>query len=322
MLSGTIHCGISNHNIIFLVKKKIAPKSESTCFEGRSYRDLDIAKLQDDLTNLNWSPFYDCVDHLSVCWDIMLKNITTVADRQCPLKKIKVKQIRLPWVNHGILETINDRDNALKLFERTKNPTDWTTYKRLRNEVKRGVREAREYFTVKTLERTAGDHKKFWKVIQDIFPRSNSSCSTFTLIDQKDNNEVPSSQTADYINSFFATIGQNLALSFTDTWVAGLPRTNFELTNVITNEREVDKLVREINIYKASSVENLSTKLLKPAFMALVPHLTFLFNLCLLHAIFPNKWKIATVIPLQKDRDKTDVGNLRPISLLTYQESY
>ena len=250
MLSGTLHCGISDHNIIFLVKKKIAPKSESTCFEGRSYRNLDtcIAKLQEDLTNLNWSPFYDCVDP-SVCWDIMLKNITTVADRQCPLKKIKIKKIKLPWVNHGILETINDRGNALKPFERTKNPTDWTTYKRLRNEVKRGVREAREDFTVETLERTAGDHKKFWKVIQDLLPRSNSSCSTFTLIDQKDNSEVPSGQTTDFINSFFATIGQNLAQSFTDTSVAGLPRTNLELPNIITNEREVDKLIREIHIY-------------------------------------------------------------------------
>ena len=41
-----------------------------------------------------------------------------------------------------------------------------------------------------------------------------------------------------------------------------------------------------------------------------------MYNRSLATGLFPPKWKIATVIPLQKDGDKSDVNNLRPISLL------
>ena len=80
------------------------------------------------------------------------------------------------------------------------------------------------------------------------------------------------------------------------------------------------KLVKEINIYKSSAISiyliYLSSKILKPALLALVHQLTYLFNLCLSYGVFPDNWKISTVIPLQKDGDRSDGGNLRPISLL------
>ena len=111
-------------------------------------------------------------------------------------------------------------------------------------------------------------------------------------------------------------IGPNLARPFNEPWVTDMARTNMELPSMVTNEDEVNKLVKEINIYKSSAIKNISSKLLKPAFLVLIPQLTHLFSLCLQLGIFPESWKTATVIPLQKDADKSDVGNLRPISLL------
>ena len=85
------------------------------------------------------------------------------------------------------------------------------------------------------------------------------------------------------------------------------------LLDMNTNEDEVYKLIKDINIYKLSAIDHLSTILLKPA---LNPADWTVFNLCLTQGIFPNCWKVASVIPLQKDGDKSDVSNLRPISLL------
>ena len=48
----------------------------------------------------------------------------------------------------------------------------------------------------------------------------------------------------------------------------------------------------------------------------ILPELAHLCQLSLCTCIFPESWKIANVIPLQKPGDPTNVNNLRPISLL------
>ena len=45
-------------------------------------------------------------------------------------------------------------------------------------------------------------------------------------------------------------------------------------------------------------------------------HIVYIFNLSLQTGIFPQKWKIATVVPLFKGAARDEVSNYRPISLL------
>ena len=89
-----------------------------------------------------------------------------------------------------------------------------------------------------------------------------------------------------------------------------------EITNIRVSTDEVLKVCKAIDISKSSAVDGLSSKILKDAFVAIVHKLTRLFNLPLTHGKFPDQWKNATVIPLQKAGDKSDVNNLRPVFLL------
>ena len=81
-------------------------------------------------------------------------------------------------------------------------------------------------------------------------------------------------------------------------------------------EEDVQIVVKMIDIYKASSVEFVSSRILKDAFLALIPQLTHLYNVSFSCNTFPMSWKIAKVIPLKKSGDSSDVNNLRPLSLL------
>ena len=76
------------------------------------------------------------------------------------------------------------------------------------------------------------------------------------------------------------------------------------------------KLCRDIDITKSAGLDQMSSKFLKDALIALVPQLVYMFNQSLSSGIFPDSWKIARIVPLFKGGSKEDVGNFRPISLL------
>ena len=57
--------------------------------------------------------------------------------------------------------------------------------------------------------------------------------------------------------------------------------------------------------------------MLKYTSKSIAKPLSKLFNLSLEQRIYPNLWKIASVMPLVKKRGKYDVSNYRPISIIS-----
>ena len=88
------------------------------------------------------------------------------------------------------------------------------------------------------------------------------------------------------------------------------------IEDIQTNQIEVLKYLKDIDMVKSSAIPNLSSKILKPSLIALLEQTTFTFNLCLSKNHFPNEWKIASIVPLPKDGDLSQCNNYRPISLL------
>ena len=78
---------------------------------------------------------------------------------------------------------------------------------------------------------------------------------------------------------------------------------------------EVATLVKNINVYKPSGLPDINSRLMKDGFLALTDQLRFIMNLSLQTGIFPDEWKLATVTPIPKTGDLTNVNNIRPISL-------
>ena len=78
---------------------------------------------------------------------------------------------------------------------------------------------------------------------------------------------------------------------------------------------EVATLVKNINVYKSSGLPDINSRLMKDGFLALTDQLRFIMNLSLQTGIFPDEWKLATVTPIPKTGDLTNVNNIRPISL-------
>ena len=119
------------------------------------------------------------------------------------------------------------------------------------------------------------------------------------------------------MNEFFVSIGPKLSKKWDQNqWSYHGIYSNNEIPEMITNNIEVRNLCLQIDITKSSAIPGLSSKILKDAFLCLIPQITFIFNLSFSTQIFPDAWKLTNVIPLPKEGDLTKCTNYRPISLL------
>ena len=122
--------------------------------------------------------------------------------------------------------------------------------------------------------------------------------------------------TADFINNFFSSIGPKLARNYTDPWKFYGEIVDADCAPLRAEFDQVLQLCKDIKVCKSSGIEDIPTKAFKDSFRVLISQLVFLFNLSFSKGQFPDSWKRATIIPLYKEGDKTEVSNYRPVSLL------
>ena len=156
--------------------------------------------------------------------------------------------------------------------------------------------------------------KKTWTTINKILSKSNNKKefpSYFTMKDKKISSSI----------LFFANIGPDLLRKIPkhqdksmESYLKEniLCSFNFELIEQDT----VKKIIKRLNAKHSSGHDNVSTILLKEISPLISSPLTLILNQSLTTGIFPDKLKIAKIIPLFKKDDPHYFDNYRPISLL------
>ena len=313
---GVIDVNLSDHSAVYLRIKKIYIASSKSSFMGRSYRHYHPVQFRQNLVDLDWQDFNEC-GNVDDQWNIFISKITSELDKMCPIKEFRVKNDRDPWISDYILECIKDKDCALKRAKRTKSDEDWVAARRLRNDVTKLVRNARAKYIKDGLEVDKQDSQKFWKKVNSVVKGSKNGSQVLMLVDEVSELEVPRENTADYINEFFINVGPKLAEGYNKEWsYDGIPRV-VETGHILqTDVEEVVGLIKGMDISKSSCIENISSKALKDALLAIPLKVTEMFNLSFSSGKVPDVWKIGNIVPLPKEGDKSKVSNLRPITLL------
>ena len=314
--SGTLNLNYSDHQAIFITKKKIKSRSEKISFKGRSYKNYKTKDFQELLNNDNWENLYNIKD-VNLAWDFFIQKILNCLDILCPVKNFVISKYREKWMNRDLMELIIDKDIALKKAKKSRRVEDFEIAKKLKNETGKLVENAKINYLSTEFENAKGDPKNFWKNIYSIIPKSKleNNKETIHLKDEKGNN-IDIENTSSFINDFFINIGPNLANKTSSSWEYFDVEENNQINDIKIENGKVHALVTDIDISKSSGIEFLSSKCLKEALLILNAQICYIFELSTSTCSFPEKWKIATVVPLFKGGVKEDVSNYRPISLL------
>ena len=314
--AGTLDHYISDHQPIFVVKKKGRDTRPSVEFSGRSYRNYEQSKMKEELRRINWDDFFR-LENPDIAWDYILNKFLPILDKMCPTRVFKVKNYRPEWITSELLEQIKDRDYFYKKAKRTGQEDDWNIAKHLRNVTNSNIRQARKEFVLAELQENKDDYKKFWKTIRTVIPSNKGNTRQDILLTKK-GKRLRKEEVAHHINDYFTNIGKVTNLPCTTNTLLSGPSGNEEDRWSLADfqELEVFKVVQGINVSKSSGLDNISSFVVKDVFKILLTQVTYLFNLSVRTTIYPKKWKEALVIPIPKSGNLSQVQNYRPISLL------
>ena len=96
-------------------------------------------------------------------------------DKHAPLRHKQTGKKHSPWISSDLLSKMRQRNFLKKKAEQKGDPVSWTAFKKARNSVNAAIKVAkRDYFT-KNLEKSKGNIRKTWQLINELGSRNQKS---------------------------------------------------------------------------------------------------------------------------------------------------
>ena len=112
--SGVVHVGISDHSLIYAIRKIAIPvKANHRVATSRSFKNFNKKNFLRDLKALPWKSIAD-IDSLDCMWELWKDMFLSVANCHAPLKTKRVRNKTSPWIG-----TRPQIQNAYELSGRT-----------------------------------------------------------------------------------------------------------------------------------------------------------------------------------------------------------
>ncbi|CAB4001579.1 Hypothetical predicted protein, partial [Paramuricea clavata] len=99
--SGVIHLGLSDHSMIFAIRKHCIPKSREKVKHIRNFKNFNANDFLTDLSQMPWENIAQH-DNSNVCWQVWKSLYLQVLDRHAPLRRMRTRGNSLPWISSDI----------------------------------------------------------------------------------------------------------------------------------------------------------------------------------------------------------------------------
>ena len=193
---------------------------------------------------------------------------------------------------------------------------NWQSYKKQRNFCVKFLKKGKkEYFSNLDINQL-NDNKTFWKTIKPFFSDKGINSLKLMLIE---NDTIVTEETdlVEIINDYFINITDKLELK-QDAFLndngkistviefykhhlsinkicTTSKNTHFDLATV--SENDVEKVIKNLPNDKANLYGDITTKILKLSLESNLPEVTKIINDCFQNGNFPNRLKLAEVLP-------------------------
>ena len=164
--------------------------------------------------------------------------------------------------------------------------------------------------------------KKIWGIINEILKKQKIRGSIITHININGVKTYDSRKIANEFGTFYSKLGYNLSTKIKggtrniSHYLDKIPTNPNSMIMIPTSQDEIKQQITKLSNKSSSGYDRISNKLLKLLSSSIAYLLSIIFNQSISDGIFPDKMKLAEVIPLYKGKDSDQIINYRPISLL------
>ena len=324
--SGIIVNDISDHFPVFTMLPNITRdhyKEKDRFIGKRDFSETNVNRLREALESTDWSDIYNSGD-VNYSFDKFMEVLLYYYNRIIPIRQHSranhKKCPRLPWITKSLLKCINKKNNLYCKYKSKPTVQTKSNYSRYRNTLTTSLRLAKKNYFTRQFNLHKDDIKSTWRVINNVLKTKNKS-TPVTKIIVNETVTVDPLAIAEEFNNYFVNIGPNLAQNIPESDLdyrhfLKMQNSRSLFFNPIL-EHEVIDIVNNLKINKSAGFDGITNHILKEIIGVIVSPLTHILNLSLTEGTVPLKMKIAKVVPIFKKGNTHNLGNYRPISLLT-----
>ena len=209
--SGVTHLSISDHSLIYVVRKAHYVQTDAKIIEARTMRNFNSENFLNDLNQQPWAEVCHNAADPNKMWQIWKSLLMETIDKHAPIRIKRVGKKNSPWVTGELKRLLFERDSLKKRAVKSGDASLWHQYKQFRNRANNEIKRAKRLYFTNNLELHKRDMKKTWKLINDLNSRHCRTTSYIKEIKIDDQIVTSPNQMAETFNTYFSNVGSNLS---------------------------------------------------------------------------------------------------------------
>jgi exonuclease III len=317
-----VELGLSDHQAQMLPIQNITRSRTNQSILKRQFKDSNINEFKYLLSKETWQEVF-AETEVNAKFEVFMNIFMHLFDVAFPLKLVHEK--RRPangWITQGIKKSSKKMKLLNKIIKLSNLSQHTKMYiARYKLIYKRVIREAKRRENDNYISQAKNKSKAIWQVIHKEIGKTPLQKLDIKLIE---NSEVITNpyKLSEIFNSYFCGIPDTLLQNKGEKLIIENYQLNIKVNSNTMflypiTENEVEEAARRLKNKSSTGTDGIPDNIVKQCMELLKEPLTNIYNLSLVTGTFPDKLKIAKVIPVHKKGDTRDINNYRPIALLS-----